>query len=88
MRPRVLRRPPEPEESTELVKESDIIASRKGLQDILDMLERVEAFAPSKGEAIMCKQCGMPCYDEDNGTRRRAYPAAGHGVICGDCLFG
>jgi len=90
MRPRVLRRPPESELGieTEEDKAKSIEESRNGLQDVLDMLERLEAFAPAEGDAIMCKQCGMPCYDEDDGLRRRAYPAAGGGVICEDCMFG
>jgi hypothetical protein len=62
--------------------------SREGLQEVLDMLERLEAFAPEEGNAIMCKQCGMPCYDDERSPFRRAFPTAGDGAICSECMFG
>ena len=93
MRPRMLRKEPEPDYDEDPPEEdpeqsAKELKSREGLQETLNMLERLEAFAPVTGDAIMCKQCGMPCYDDERTALRRAFPAAGAGVICGDCFLG
>ena len=89
MRPRMTRQPPEPEpEPDESLQNAELERSRAGLQEVLDTMERFDGFSKDHPDSIMCKQCGMPCYDDDNTPYRRAFPAAGGGVVCTECFLG
>lgn len=64
--------------------------AQAALKPILDKMERQEAFLDPETDAIVCIECGMPCYNYID-TMRRAYPVEfGHRApcICVDCLSG
>jgi hypothetical protein len=77
----------DPPEGAELLKPKRLVQAQRALQKTLDMMERTEVFLDDP-DALVCKWCGMPCFD-DEVHNRRAYPATGDTgtVICGDCLL-
>ena len=72
-----------------LCAEVDREKAQAGLQKVLDRMERVDAFIDdTKGDFVMCKECCMPCDTDPTSIFRRAFVAAGGGMICVECLCG
>jgi len=56
------------------------------LNAILKRREQEEAFTDPESDALMCRRCNMPCYDDMHTSLRRAYPMGGGTVVCNECL--